>query len=190
MVVTVLAIVLLFVLTALVLQIGIASWNIRRANRYRQQRDIHQDQVNSMKKRMEHTGEKFQELDKYATDISWLLKFLHDRYDGFTDLDKEIAEGIKEGVSGEAVDKTNKRYTDLLRAVKILKVTVRASEKIENFMGSIASQIHSIMRDLDDDAESEGESDLNKDSEANPETPSEEKDNSQEDRAEKVQENL
>ena len=131
-------------------QICITSWNIRRANRYQRQRNAAESQSASMKDRVEHTSEKFRSLDKYATDISWLLRFLYNRYDKFADIDREIEEG-----SAGKPPEADKQFLDLKRAIKIVKVTVRASEKIESFMGSIATQISSIVRDLEEADEEE-----------------------------------
>jgi len=166
--VTILLIALLILVAGLAVEIGIASWNIRRAGRYQRQRDAAESQVASMKDRVEHTSEKFRSLDKYATDISWLLRFLYNRYDKFADIDKEIEEGVNE-TAETPISEANKRFQDMKRAIKIVKVTVRASEKIEGFMGSIATQITSIIRDLEE-ADDEKESAEKKDEVKAPET--------------------
>ena len=166
--VTILLIALLILVAGLAVEIGIASWNIRRAGRYQRQRDAAESQVASMKDRVEHTSEKFRSLDKYATDIYWLLRFLYNRYDKFADIDKEIEEGVNE-TAETPISEANKRFQDMKRAIKIVKVTVRASEKIEGFMGSIATQITSIIRDLEE-ADDEKESAEKKDEVKAPET--------------------
>ena len=160
--VIILLITLLILVAGLAVEIGITSWSIRRASRYQRQKDAAEDQVTSMKERVEHTSEKFRSLDKYATDISWLLSFLYNRYDKFSDIDKEIEEGVDKTGETSIPEEDNKRLQNLKRAIKIVKVTVRASEKIDGFLNSIATQITSIIRDLEADdeeksAENEGE---------------------------------
>jgi hypothetical protein len=142
-----LLIALIILAVGLVVEIGIASWNIRRAGRYQRQKDVADSQAVSMKERAERTSAKFSSLDKYATDISWLLMFLYNRYDKFADIDKEICVEVKEDEKAH--------FLDLQRAHKLIRVTARANEKIEKFMGSIATQIQSITEDLEADEEAE-----------------------------------
>ena len=138
---------LLILIAALAVEIGIASWNIRRAGRYQRQLVFKTDQEISL------TG-KFRVLDKYATDISWLLKFLYARYNNFSDIGKEIEAGIPANETTPILE-LNKNFNDLKRANKIIKTTVSAAEKFEKFQGSIASQITSILQDFEDDEEGE-----------------------------------
>jgi hypothetical protein len=156
MVTIVLAIALLVALAGLGLEIGIASWNIRRANRY-QRREV----------AAEHTGERavrerqdmakrLTDLDKYAADISWLLNFLYNRYGKFDDLEKEVQEGLN-GVTGDtSIGEADKKYKDLKKTLKLVKITVRANERMENLMNSVVAQLGQIMDDFwGDDEKSE-----------------------------------
>ena len=153
----ILSVALLVAIVALAVEIGIASWNIRRAGRYKQSRNIAEAKAELLQKRADHTNEKFQLLDKFTTDIAWLVKFLYSRYEKFEDIFQEVDKGID--ATGETpINEINKKYTDLVRAARLVKVNIRASEKIDDFMASIATQIHSIIRDLEEDDESETES--------------------------------
>ena len=142
MTISLLVLAAVFMAAGLAVQIGVASWNIRRADRYRKQKDAAEKQAASSKELADHIAEKFHGLDKYATNISWLLKFLFDRYNKFTDIEKELTEDKPDGVE----DNYKK---DLERAVKLIKITVRASDKVEGLITSVAAQIHGIMRDMD-----------------------------------------
>ena len=146
MVTIIMGIIMLVILAALVVEIGIASWNIRRANRYRTKSNIAENQAESMRGQVEHIKEKYRNLDKYSTDISWLLKFLYNRHDKFDDLDRDIEEYNKdrEALSNEEV----KKLDDLKRAQKLVKVTVRASDRLNGFMTTIATQVNSILEEL------------------------------------------
>ena len=153
MVVFILVLALLILIAALAVEVGVASWNIRRAGRYRRQKDVAERQSEAMKNRLELTNERFRSLDKYATDISWLLKFLHTRYDKFSDIDAEIAKGVCKGEMTGASSEASKNYSDLVSAVRLLKITIRASEKMDGLMTSIATQIGSIIQDLEGEDE-------------------------------------
>lgn len=150
MVTIILMITLLILVAGLVVEIGIASWNIRRAGRYQRQLASKTEHETSL-------SSKFQVLDRYATDISWLLKFLYNRYGQFIDLEKEIQMGIQDSRGDTPIMELKQRFDDLKRADKIIKTTVRAAEKIEKFMGSIASQISSIAHDFENESEDDDE---------------------------------
>ena len=149
MVTSILTIALLILVTALAVEVGIASWSIRRANRYRQKKSIAEENTDSMTKQVETLTRKFRALDKYAASISWLLKFLYHRYDKFSDIDKEIEEGVKDSTGQTPIVEMNEKYHDMKRAIKIAKITVRASDNIEGYMNTIATQIQSIIQELD-----------------------------------------
>lgn len=150
--VTIILLIALLILTAgLAVEIGIASWNIHRAGRYMRQKEAAEGQAVLMKDRVDQLTERFRLLDKYATNISWLLKFIYNRYDKFVDIDKELEEGAKE----EPAEEFDKKFQDLKRAIKLIKTSIRAHDKIEEFMGSIATQISSIISDLEDADEEE-----------------------------------
>lgn len=147
MAIIILSVVILFLMACLAVEIGIASWNIRRAKRYYSQKNQAENRVESMKEEVEEANSLKNSLDRYATDISWLLKFLYGRYDKFVDIEKEILEGLKD--NDAPVSESNQKYLDLRRALKIIKVTASASEKVDALMGSIADQIKSIIEDLE-----------------------------------------
>jgi len=150
MVIVILGVALLIAIAALAVEIGITSWNIRQANRYQRELITTKDQAESMRKQAEHNFDAFHSLDKYATDISWLVKFLYNRYDKFADIDKEIEEGIKSLSEEAPLEEASKRYADVKQAMKLVKVSVRASERTEEFSDSIASHIYSIMYEMKD----------------------------------------
>jgi hypothetical protein len=160
MVTLILAIALLVALAGLGFEIGIASWNIRRANRYQRRESAAERTAERAVGERQDMANRHKSLDEYASKISWLLNFLYNRYDKFADLEKEVEEGLK-GVTGDTlVWEAKTKYEDLKKALKIIKVTVRASERMENLMNSVSSQLSQIMEDFedeDDDPESEPE---------------------------------
>jgi hypothetical protein len=80
-------------------------------------------------------------------DISWLLNFLYKRYDFFADLEKEVNEGLK-GVTGDTpIGEANAKYKDLKKALKFIRITVKASERMENLMNSVTAQLSQIAED-------------------------------------------
>jgi len=153
MVTVITMIALFFVAVALAVEVCITSWSIRRASRYRGQRD-------SFAERAENAVENFNSLNKYATDISWLLRFIYKHYDQLSDLEKKLDNDLS--------DEDRKEFK---RAIKLVKVTVRASERIEESMGMIASQIQAIEEELDAATEDDEKQDTSTDSK--PETPPE-----------------
>jgi hypothetical protein len=159
----VLIITLCILVAGCVVEIGITSWNIRRAKRYQCRKNAADQQKEAMKEQMEAITTKFRSLDKYATDISWLLRFLYNRYGQFADIDKEIEEGVQVKTDNTPIVELDEKFQDLKRAVKIIRTTVRAYEKIEGFMGSIASQLNSIIEDLEVDDEEDEEAPDEKD---------------------------
>jgi hypothetical protein len=144
----VLAIALLAALIGLGFEIGIASWNIRRATRYRRREAAAEhatEQAVALRKDM---AGRMESLDRYAADISWLLNFLYKRYDSFADLEKEVSEGLK-GVTGDTpIGESDAKYKDLKKALKLVRVTVKASERMENLMNSITAQLSQIAEDF------------------------------------------
>jgi hypothetical protein len=159
MVTFILAIAVLVALAGLGLEIGIASWNLRRANRYQRRESAAERTAERAVGERQDLANRQKSLDEYASKVSWLLNFLYNRYDKFADLEKEIEEGLK-GVTGDTlVWEAKTKYEDLKKALKIIKVTVRASERMENLMNSISSQLSQIMEDFEDEDEPEPETD-------------------------------
>jgi hypothetical protein len=91
--------------------------------------------------------ERLESLDEYASETSWLLKFLYNRYDKFSDLETEVLEGCsRRSPVGEA----DERDKDLKRALKLIRVTMKASGRTENenLMDNIAFQFKLIQKGL------------------------------------------
>jgi Lhr-like helicase len=157
MVTIVLAIVLLVALAGLGLEIGIASWNIRRANKYQRREAAAEHTTERAVRERQDMAERLAGLDKYAADISWLLNFLFNRYDKFSDLEEEVKEGLKGVTDDTAIGEAHDRYKDLKRALKLVKITVRVSDRMENLMNSITQQLGQIMADFEDEEDAEKE---------------------------------
>jgi hypothetical protein len=91
----------------------------------------------------------------YASKISWLLNFLYNRYDKFADLEREVQEGLK-GVTGDTlIGEADAKYKELKRALKIIRVTVKAFERMESLANSVNTQISQIIEDFRDEEEEE-----------------------------------
>jgi hypothetical protein len=156
MVTIILAIALLVAIAGLAVEIGIASWNIRRAGRYLGRKTIAEFATEKAFEQQQEIAEKLTSLDEYASKISWLLCFLYGRYDKFIDLEKEVNEGLKNLDDTTPIEEVEQKYKDLKKALKIIRVTVKASER----MDSIATQIRSIIEDFaceDDEEKAETE---------------------------------
>jgi hypothetical protein len=103
-------------------------------------------------------AKRMESLDDYASKISWLLNFLYNRYDKFADLEREVQEGLK-GVTGDTpIGEADAKYKDLKKALKLIRVTVKASGRIENLMNSITGQLSQIMEDFRDEEDEEKKS--------------------------------
>jgi len=153
MVTIILAIALLIALLGLGLEIGIASWSIRRAHQYRNRESAALRTSEQAISERENIEERMKSLDNYAAKLSWLLNFLYNRYDKFTDLEKEVNEGLKE-VSGDTpIGEADDKYTDLKKALNLIKITIRAPEQMENLMDTISTQLGRIAEDLRDEGE-------------------------------------
>jgi hypothetical protein len=158
MITIILAIALLIALAGLGLEIGIASWSIRRANRYQRREAAAEHTAERAVDQQQNMTDRMKSLDEYASKISWLLNFLYKRYDKFSDLEKEVAEGLKDVTGDTPVEEINAKYQDLKKAMKIIRVTAGISERMGNLMESIASQMDKIIEDFqDEDEESEPE---------------------------------
>jgi hypothetical protein len=148
MVTIILAIALLVALMGLGIEIGIASWNIRGSGRYRRGKAAAEHSAEQAVALRKDMAKRLESLDRYAADISWLLNFLYKRYDFFADLEKEINEGLK-GVTGDTpIGDADAKYKDLKKALKLVRVTVRASERMENLINSVTAQLSQIAEDF------------------------------------------
>jgi hypothetical protein len=155
MVTIILAVALLVTLMGLGIEIGVASWNIRRADRYRRRETAAGHTAERAVEARQDMAKRMESLDDYASKISWLLNFLYNRYDKFADLEKEVQEGLK-GVTGDTpIGEADARYKELKRALKIIHVTVKALERMENLANSINAQICQIIEDFRDEEEEE-----------------------------------
>jgi hypothetical protein len=158
MITIILAIALLVSLAGLGIEIGIASWNIRRASKYlRREAAAEHTAARAVEDRQE-MAKRLEFLDGYASKISWLLNFLYNRYDKFADLEREVQEGLK-GVTGDTpIAEADAKYKELKRALKIIRVTVKAFERMEDLANSINTQISQIIEDFRDEEEEEQKS--------------------------------
>jgi nitrous oxide reductase len=156
----ILAIALLAAVAGLAVEIGIASWNIRRADRYRRRAAAAEHTVEREVSQRQELAGRMESLDEYASKVSWLLNFLYKRYDKFADLEKEVNEGLK-GITGDTpIGEARDRYNDLKKALKIVRAIVRVSERVGNLMESVASQAGQIMEDLQEEEEDGEESEF------------------------------
>jgi hypothetical protein len=130
MVTIILAIALLVSLMGLGIEIGIASWNIRRAGRYRCREAAAEHTAEQTVREHEELAGRMRSLDEYASKISWLLNFLYKRYDKFTDLEREVNDGPKDVTGDTPIGDIDAQYKDLKKALKTIRVTVSASERM------------------------------------------------------------
>ena len=168
MVTIILAIALLIAIAGLAVEIGIASWNIRRANRYQRREAAAEHTAEREVIHRQELAKQVESLDEYASKVSWLLNFLYKRYDKFADLEKELNEGQPDTSGDTPIGEADDKHQDLKRAMKIIRVTVKASERMGNLMESITSQVGQIMEDFRDESE---ESDPEKSAEEKEEAP-------------------
>jgi hypothetical protein len=153
MVIIILAVALLVALTGLGIEIGVASWNIRRANKYKG-RELNADYTAARAVVRQQSLEKqLKSLDDYASKISWLLNFLYNRYGKFVDIEMEVRDGLIGVTEGTPIGEAEAKYKDLKKALKIIWVTVKASERMGNLMNSITDQLNQIIEDFQDEEE-------------------------------------
>jgi hypothetical protein len=156
----ILAVALLIAVMGLGVEIGVASWNIRRAGRYQRRESAADRAAEQAASERQDMASLLESLDDYASKISWLLNFLYNRYNKFADLEAEVQEGLK-GVTGDTpIGEANDKYKDLKKALKLIRVTVKASERMESLMDSVTGQLSQIMEDFrgETDAEKKPES--------------------------------
>jgi DNA-binding PadR family transcriptional regulator len=158
MAVIILAIALLIALVGLGVEIGIASWSIRRAGRHRRKESAARDIAKESMRDRDRASDRAEALDNYASRISWLLRFLYNRYNKFADLEAEVQDGLKDVSDESLAQEAKEKFEDLKKALKIIQITAKASEHIENLMDSLSSQINQIREDLRDEDEEKSES--------------------------------
>jgi hypothetical protein len=150
-----LAISLLITLAGLAVEIGIASWNIRRAGRYLRRESAAEHAAARAVEARHEMAKRLEFLDGYASKISWLLNFLYNRYGKFADLEREVQEGLK-GVTGDTpIGEADAKYKELKKALKIIRVTVKAYEHMENLADSIVAQLNQIRDDFQEEEDEE-----------------------------------
>jgi hypothetical protein len=148
-----LAFALLVALTGLGIEIGVASWNIRRASRYLRREAAAEHTAAQAVEARQDMAKQLEFLDGYASKVSWLLNFLYNRYDKFADLEKEVQEGLKSVTGDTLIGEADAKYKELKKALKIIRVTVKALERMEDLANSINTQINQIMEDFRDEEE-------------------------------------
>jgi hypothetical protein len=153
MITIILAISLLVALMGMGIKIGVASWNIRRASRYRRGELAAKYTMNLAVNEQQDMAKKLASLDEYASKISWLLNFLYNRYDKFADIEMEVQDGLIGVTPDTPIREADAKYKDLKKALKLIRVTVRVSERMENLMNSITSQLSQIMEDFREEYE-------------------------------------
>jgi hypothetical protein len=123
---------LLIAVMGLGVEIGVASWSIRRAEKYRQKADDEEQAKALAARRRRSMEDRLKSLDEYASRITWLLDFLYNRYDKFSDMETEVEGGLKEVTESTSIGEADDRYKDLKKALKLIQATVKAFERIEN----------------------------------------------------------
>jgi hypothetical protein len=155
MVTIILAIALLVSLAGLGIEIGVASWNIRRASRYLRREAAAEHTAERAVEARQDMANRLEALGNYASKISWLLNFLYNRYDKFADLEKEVQEGLKGVTEDTSIGEADAKYKELKRALKIIRTTVKVVERMEDLANSINTQISQIIEDFLDEEEDE-----------------------------------
>jgi hypothetical protein len=143
MITIILAVALLVALAGLGVEIGVASWNIRRANRYQRKESAAEHTAEQAVSERQDMAKRLDPLDEYVSKVSWLLNFLYARYNKFADLEVEVQEGLN-GVTGATpIGDSDARFKDLEKALNLIDVTVKASERMENLMNPIGDVLES-----------------------------------------------
>jgi hypothetical protein len=124
MVTIILAIALLVALAGLGVEIGIASWNIRMANRYRRRESAAEYTSKQAIGERQDMADRMESLNEDILKISWLLKFLYSYYDKFSDLEKEIEAGSRDLSGDISAVEADAGYKNLEKALEIIKAEV------------------------------------------------------------------
>jgi gas vesicle protein len=150
MIIIILAVALLIALAGLGFEIGVASWSIRRADRYRRSEAAAGRTAERAIRERRNTAGRMESLDDYASKLSWLLNFLYNRYGKFADLEAEVNEGLKDVSGDTSVGELDAKCGDLKKALKIIRVTAKTFERMENLADSVNTQLSQIMEDFQD----------------------------------------
>ena len=165
MISVVLLIVMLIALVSLAFEIGIASWNIHRAKRYQRKEEAAQQALDAEISVHKADTVKLQLLERYVSDISWLLNFLYAEYDNFSAIEKSLEDIRQKRISDMSIkDKTaEKRLEDLKNAARLIRITVKAAHKINGLTDSLFSLLDEILDEDEEDDCSEDNSELSHD---------------------------
>ncbi|MDR2783709.1 MAG: hypothetical protein LBB48_07730 [Treponema sp.] len=124
MVTIILTVALLVALAGLCVEIGVASWNIIRANRYWRKGSAAEYAAKRASGKRRDMGKRMEFLDDYVSKILWLLSFLYKRYARFSDLEDEIETGLRDLSGDTSVMEADAGYKNLERALEIIKAAV------------------------------------------------------------------
>jgi hypothetical protein len=103
-------------------EIGIASWSIRRANRYWSRESAAKRTSEQIAGEQQSMTMRIHFLNNHVSEISWLLNFLYNRYNKFVDLETEIRDGL-DGVTGDtSTGEADDKYKDLNKAWAIIGI--------------------------------------------------------------------
>jgi hypothetical protein len=64
-------------------------------------------------------------------------QFIYDRYDKFADLEAEARESLRSVTEDTPIGEADDRRNDLKKALKIIRATVKASERMQNLVNSL-----------------------------------------------------
>jgi hypothetical protein len=126
MVTIILAVALLIALTGLGVEIGITSWNIRRANRYQCRKPSTEYITEQAIDARCGIARRVEFLDDYVSKISWVLNLLYNRYNKFDDIEKEIENGLVGVTLDTPIGEADDGYRDLEEALQLIKGTIKA----------------------------------------------------------------
>jgi hypothetical protein len=80
-------------------------------------------------------------------------QFVYNRYDKFAGLEAEARESLKGVADGTPIGEVDDRRNGLRKALKIVRATVKTSERMENMANSVADQTSQIMEDFREEEE-------------------------------------
>jgi hypothetical protein len=143
---------LLISLTSLGIEIGITSWSIHRANRYKRRWLAARRELERMTDDYECASKQLDFLNEYASENLWLLNFLYDRYNKFADLEKELREGEADS-SGDG----DGRYGEMKRALRLIRAAARSLKRMrtEGTVSSLVLQLDMLKHEFRTDDEEE-----------------------------------
>jgi hypothetical protein len=117
---------LLISLAALGVEIGITSWNIRRANRYKRRKLAAERDRKLLEEDYRKVSRRLDFLDEYASEGLWLINFLYGRYNKFADLETELQEGLANVPDDTPIGDADDRYGELKKASKLIRAFMKS----------------------------------------------------------------